>query len=454
MPFNHQSLNMKVCHTLICCFFLSLQDGNNSLVNAQTTVYTGTEGEDVRVKCSSSLSGIRNGFCKEQCKQKDILIVTSDVRAQRGRYSIEWNKKQGTILGDVSVTITQLIKSDSGRYRCGRSFSTFEQIEIIVVDARLDEDTSGEKTLYKRTGENIMVACYFTSFESRKYFCKEDCREKDLVETSGSRGQTGRYSIRYVEGTPSGGFVYVGITQLTKSDSGRYRCGLDTTFFRDPYLEFEIIVTDAPTTSKPNLTLPAFSSSASTATISSSGNSTLSASPKTTEQPETVTTKVLLYLGLTLVIMVVSSLSVLIYCRKRTSKPKDPTVETQYAYVTETNQVYENIRDDGQSRTPPVEISSVNAYAQYAETNEAETNDDYSITTAAGSQNTAEDDSSRLTYSQVNFSNRAAGSSNSTLRGDGDNVVYSVPRVHASSDVSHAEADLPVYSTVNRGLQE
>lgn len=57
----------------------------------------------------------------------------------------------------------------------------------------------------------------------------------------------------------------------------------------------------------------------------------------------------------------------------------------------------------------------------------------------------AEDDSSKLTYSELNFSNRTVGSRNSALRGHGDDVVYSVPRVEASSE---ADDDLSVYSTV------
>uniref|UniRef100_A0A8P4GIH2 Immunoglobulin V-set domain-containing protein n=1 Tax=Dicentrarchus labrax TaxID=13489 RepID=A0A8P4GIH2_DICLA len=79
----------------------------------------------------------------------------------------------------------------------------------------------------------------------RKYFCKDDCKEEDiLVETTGFRGQKGRYKIRYIKGFSTGGFVFVRITQLTQSDSGQYRCGLDRPSSQDPYQEFRIIVTD------------------------------------------------------------------------------------------------------------------------------------------------------------------------------------------------------------------
>lgn len=38
--------------------------------------------------------------------------------------------------------------------------------------------------------------------------------------------------------------MYVSITQLTGSDSGRYRCGLDRTAAPDSYRDFDIIITD------------------------------------------------------------------------------------------------------------------------------------------------------------------------------------------------------------------
>ncbi|XP_031694962.1 uncharacterized protein LOC116377459 isoform X2 [Anarrhichthys ocellatus] len=417
---------MKVRHTLICFFFLSLQDGNNGLI----LIYTGTEGKGVTVKCSSSSSGSRKILCKDPCKQEDNIIETTDDRAQKGRFSIEWSRS-----GGVSVTIRQLTKSDSGLYGCGIK-SSYQQFEILVVDALLDGDSSEEKTFSSRSGGNIIVGCVFSASETRKYFCKGRCKEEDiLVATTAYGAQRDRYSIRYVEGYSSGGFVYVGITQLTRSDSGWYRCGLDRTFSPDPYHGFNIVVTDAPTTSEPNQAMTSSVTSASTATTtqslsSTSGSSRASpASPETIEQSDT-TRDVLLSVGLALVFMVILSLSVLLFCRRRTSKPKEPPVETQYADVTEANRVYEDIREDGQSWSPAVEMSSA----------------DYSLVTAVNLQNTAEGDSSRLTYSEVTFSSRAAGFSISGVRGD-DNVIYSVPRVETLRDEDE------LYSTVNGELR-
>ncbi|XP_033943439.1 polymeric immunoglobulin receptor-like isoform X2 [Pseudochaenichthys georgianus] len=382
---------MKVSHTLICFFLLfceyfslfsSLQ-GNTGLASAQLSLYSVTEGEEVRVICFIPSYRGRKFFCKEKCEEDDILIETTDAEAyQSGRYSIDHKQK------DFVVTITQLTKSDSGKYGCGsaasssRNSSTF--IEIIVVDAKLDGGPSAEKTIDARTGGNIVVECSFTRSGTRMYFCKEECEGDILVETtSNTYALKSRYSIRHVKG----GFVFVSIKQLTQSDSGWYRCGLRGSDSKDPYQRFRLIVTDALTTSTPSSSV---SSASSTTTNQSESSTTTPASPKTTEHPET-TKGVVLYGRLTLVVLVIVSslsVSVLVFCRKRICKAKKPREETLCASAPE-----------------------------------------------------AEDDPSQPAYSEIKFV--SVGSSHSGFHGDAECVIYSVPRVEASSD------EPPLYSTVN-----
>lgn len=59
-----------------------------------------------------------------------------------------------------------------------------------------------------------------------------------------------------------------------------------------------------------------------------------------------------------------------------------------------------------------------------------------------------EDDSGKLTYSEVKFSNRSVSSPHSAPRGRDTDVIYSVPLVEARSDGSHIRDDPPLYSTV------
>uniref|UniRef100_UPI0037E848D1 uncharacterized protein n=1 Tax=Semicossyphus pulcher TaxID=241346 RepID=UPI0037E848D1 len=284
--------------------------------------------------------------------------------------------------------------------------------------ARLD-GTRTETSLYKRTGESVIVNCtftvYFPNTVRSAFLCKEPC-EDNLIETA-AYTQRDRYAIRYEEFNRGVRSAFVTISQLTKSDSGRYTCGLDRVGFTDPSRRFDIIVTDAPTTAKPNL--------------KNSTSVPISSTPATTPSenaPETTEPGIPLYVGLTaagLVILLI--VAVLIFCRNRSSKPEEPPEETEYASVTGTNRVYEDLREDKQSIAAPVEISSAHTEAKYTRPNGVET-DHYSSVTEATSQNTAEEDSSKVTYSELNFSDQTAGSLNSAPSGHSDNVIYSLPR--------------------------
>ncbi|CAI5648857.1 unnamed protein product [Oreochromis niloticus] len=364
---------MKVHHTLICFFFLSLQDGNPEVTNAQILHY-GVIGRDFKAGFSFNSPGTWKMFCREDCEGENILINTTDVRAQTGRYSIEYKNNV------LSVSISKLTESDSGQYRCGlggsSSSAPFTPFVIFVAEALLDgnDDPAQLKHFNKETGSSLTVGCYFKQAGNRKLFCRGECGgENILVETYDVRAQRDRYNVGYVSGV-----LYVSITQLTKSDSGRYRCYLSGSSSSSSR-EFEVTVTDA--------------GPSATTTGSSTPSLTWTGS---TEQPEGAASGtsiyVLLFVGLTLaLIIILLSVSVLIFCKKRSSKPTDPPVETGQAAVTE-----------------------------------------------------EEDDSSKLTYSEVNFSKRTFGSPNGASSGNTGEVIYSAPRVHVSSDVR----DDSLYSSV------
>ncbi|XP_026010761.1 uncharacterized protein LOC113013805 isoform X4 [Astatotilapia calliptera] len=409
---------MKVRHTLICFFFLSaLQDGHTKVTSAQMHFYR-LAGQSITIECYFSSSKKWKIFCKEKCEEGNILIKTQLNSNQHGRYSTEYRYEHKYIL---SVSIRRLIKSDSGRYTCGlgRYPSSYQFIHfgIVVAEALLDGNNPAQlKHFDKETGSSLTVGCSFEHSTRRKYFCRGECeRDGILIETRGARAQRDRYSAEYEEESGTSGILYVTIKQLRESDSGRYRCYLDTSFSTDPYREFEITVTEA--------VLPSASTPPSTFT-------------GTTEQSErTASTDVVPFVGLTLaLIIILLSVSVLIFCKNRSSKPKDPPVGTEHAAVTETNTVYENIRAEGRhSRSPP------DSHAKYTKP----TNDDHSLVTAATSQHKTGDDSSKLTYSVVTFSKKSSDSANSTSRSNTSDVIYSEPRVNAS----HSGGD-PLYSTI------
>ncbi|XP_022618902.1 uncharacterized protein LOC111234942 isoform X2 [Seriola dumerili] len=140
---------MRVRHTLICCFFLTLQDVKTGLTNAETCVHTGTEGRNISITCAFFFSGWKKFFCNDECKKEDILIETEGNIGQKGRYKIEYEEGRFPFYFTfIYMTISQLTKSDSGQYSCGlvRSFllDGYEEFEIRVTDAASDTTNQPE----------------------------------------------------------------------------------------------------------------------------------------------------------------------------------------------------------------------------------------------------------------------------------------------------------------------
>lgn len=385
---------MNIHHVLFFCFLSALQDGNTGLVNA-INLFAGAEGGNGSIICSLTSSGSTMFFCKGKCKEEDILIKTDGVRAQSDRYSITY-KDGSSGRRTVTVTFTQLTKSDSGRYRCGLGGSSvpdsYSDFELTVIDAA----TLGENTRFLfvgTVGTNFTKGCLNTVNGSRKFFCKDECKkEKDiLVETEGNRAQNGRYSIEYREGSVFG--LYVTITQLKKSDTGRYRCGYSRASSPDSSNTFLIFVVDAPTTSKPNRTLRPFPTSvpsASTPTttqslISSSGSFTPSSSfPETTEQftgyflPPAVIVPVIVVL-LTVVLLLLYKLKMKRNCGSNTSGTSDSRnmVVNFYNHLSFSNENRPVINEN----CPPVSSCEDNIY-QNLDPDSRDLDQNYSALTA------------------------------------------------------------------------
>ncbi|PWA24324.1 hypothetical protein CCH79_00018694 [Gambusia affinis] len=112
---------------------------------------------------------------------------------------------------------------------------------------RVTETLCGAKTLIQTEGGSITAKCSFTFSGRRKFVCRDPCENRDvLIETEATEAEKGRYSIRYREGTfpASSTVLYVNISQLVQSDSGRYWCGLKRRFMTDSRQEFHVNVTN------------------------------------------------------------------------------------------------------------------------------------------------------------------------------------------------------------------
>ncbi|KAK2851941.1 hypothetical protein Q5P01_008217 [Channa striata] len=103
-----------------------------NVIFRESIVYTIPEGGNITIRCSLNAAELNSKFfCRKQCKQ--VIIETNTVSARRDRYSIEYGSSTS-----FNVSITQLTKSDSGRYRCGvgrqTAHNACQEFEITVTN--------------------------------------------------------------------------------------------------------------------------------------------------------------------------------------------------------------------------------------------------------------------------------------------------------------------------------
>ncbi|XP_041802692.1 polymeric immunoglobulin receptor-like isoform X2 [Chelmon rostratus] len=237
---------MNIHHVLFFFICSALRGGHTGLVSAKLNIYSAAEGGNGTISCHLSVAASRKFFCKEECKAEDVLVKTDDDVAQRDRYSIKYrNGPSGG--GILSVTITRMTKSDSGRYRCGVGRNSlpdsYTDFEIRVSDAPLAGHSGFIRSAVE--GDNATFPCSSTVYGRQKFFCKGQCEKDDdiLIETDGNRTQSGRYSLEYKEVSTFG--LDVTIRQATRSDTGQYSCGYGSALAPDSHKTFPIIILDA-----------------------------------------------------------------------------------------------------------------------------------------------------------------------------------------------------------------
>lgn len=99
-------------------------------------------------------------------------------------------------------------------------------VSVNVSPALRDLLVGAQIVVYTQTeGAALTVRCSVNFVGRRRFFCKEPCEEgRVLIGPSLSRVATGTFSFGFT-GSQTGRVVSVTFRQLTKADSGLYRCG-------------------------------------------------------------------------------------------------------------------------------------------------------------------------------------------------------------------------------------
>ncbi|XP_041661701.1 polymeric immunoglobulin receptor-like [Cheilinus undulatus] len=256
-------------------------------VTAKLNIYTGATGGNGSITCSFSKQYDWKFFCKNDCEGEDILVKTDGAKAVNGRFSAIYKKvsNSGT-KSTLSVTITNLKKSDSGRYRCGLGGADAPQSNVDFGVKVVDDPIHGNSRFAstKVEGESNTRGCSGDPVPGGWMFlCRGDCvKEEDiLIETNTSDVQSGRYRLQYNEHWLYK--LYMTISNLTMSDTGWYRCGYGRALSSVSYEKFPVIVTSDPSsTESPKVTTEEVPAPVST-------SSHIPTDPSTTESPKVTT---------------------------------------------------------------------------------------------------------------------------------------------------------------------
>ncbi|KAK2850846.1 hypothetical protein Q5P01_007122 [Channa striata] len=284
---------MNIWNILLFCIVLAQCGGNTGLADPQLPIFTGREGESGTIFCHLNKSGSTKFFCRDECQGDDVLVKTDGARANSGKYNLTYSDKSSE-LGVMSVTITNLTQSDSGRYRCsfGKSLlpGTFSDFEVRVTHESFTKDYGFIQT--NTEGENVTYPCQKAPNTNGFFFCKDTCtRTEDiLIETDLTTGQSGRYSIKYDDSSTFG--LYVTITRAKKSDTGWYKCGYGRPFSPDASSAFPVIIVEATTTTAKATTAAATTATTATTAVTKAATTTTITTAAATTAATTTTTAV------------------------------------------------------------------------------------------------------------------------------------------------------------------
>ncbi|XP_026159945.1 polymeric immunoglobulin receptor-like isoform X2 [Mastacembelus armatus] len=229
---------MKMCHIYsqlsILCIVLSCVTSAAEVVHV-----SGYIGSQAKVSCSypEGYETYMKYLCRDPCDDADVLIESTAT--QKNRYSISDDNGKRVF----TTTISDLSKTDAGKYWCGVSRTGQDIYTEVQLDLVPDSCCNNVEKIQSYDGGSVSISCPYESANQNnlKYICRgnqpSNCLQQAVV-TSNTK-QNGRY--KFTEETASRKFT-VTITSLSLRDSGSYLCGVKRNTGLDVFSAVELDV--------------------------------------------------------------------------------------------------------------------------------------------------------------------------------------------------------------------
>ncbi|XP_043856055.1 polymeric immunoglobulin receptor [Dromiciops gliroides] len=219
-------------------FFLACLLALLSVASTKSPIFgpkqvTGEEGGSVSIQCFYPPTSVnrhdRKYFCLQNLRGSCETVVSSNDFVSE-RYTGRANLTNFPGNGSFLIQISQLVKEDTGLYKCGVGISrrglSFDITLKVGQGLNLPNNT---EVVITEVGKTVSINCPFQTqnAQDRKFLCKKDGESCALVIDSQEKvgpDYTGRARFR-ISGTGSKVFVVI-ISQIKRRDVGRYICGV------------------------------------------------------------------------------------------------------------------------------------------------------------------------------------------------------------------------------------
>ncbi|XP_019203072.1 polymeric immunoglobulin receptor isoform X3 [Oreochromis niloticus] len=182
------------------------------------------------IQYQNNLKYICRGNQPSTCRQQ--ALITSHSR-KHGRFRLDDDK----VSGKFTVTINNLVKTDSGSYLCGvqrnSDLDVFSAVELEVKEWCCVKSTKINGT----AGHPLTLQCPYPPqhLDNRKFLCKGDHRN-NCTDILRSRS---RFTLQ--DDAASSSFT-VRVTELEAADAGTYWCGSDSQWRVGNYTKIQLSV--------------------------------------------------------------------------------------------------------------------------------------------------------------------------------------------------------------------